>query len=187
MARPAGLEPATTGLEGGGPLTQVASYRVTRQPFKVRLSSALSNWLARTPYTNTRWVHDPEPMFDPFPGQHWQDSGHQAKYLSAGGLVRPKHHDACVIARRIPPDVRKIESRVKSTRASTWHAAATLASSAPASPSSWTVSHFQPAARRSSAASTGRFSSSFARIRGSYAGRGRVRSCARSAAYASAA
>src|SRR5688572_6284900 len=94
VARPAGLEPATTGLEGGVPVTQAASYCVTRQPFKVRLSSAPSNWLVRTPYTNTPWVHDPEPMFDPFRGQHWQDSGHQANHLSAGGLVRPKHHDA---------------------------------------------------------------------------------------------
>lgn len=48
-------------------------------------------------------------------------------------------------------------------------------------------SHFQSAARRSSATSIGTFSSSFARICRSYAGRGRTRSCARSAAYADAA
>ena len=72
--------------------------------------------------------------------------------------------------------------RAGRTRASAWHAAATLRSSAPASPSSRTVSQFHPALRRSSAASIGKFSSSFARMRGFYAGSGRTRSCARSAA-----
>src|SRR5919106_5722731 len=91
LARPAGLEPATPGLEGRGyesardgprrsrlilrpvsrvggncfpPQTMTACHTcVTPQPLKARLSSALSHpWLVRTANANARWLHDPEPM-----------------------------------------------------------------------------------------------------------------------------
>lgn len=55
------------------------------------------------------------------------------------------------------------------------------------SASSNTVSHSQPAVRRTSADSIGMFSSTLPRIRRLWAGSGNTRSCASSAAYANAA
>ena len=185
---------SSTGSVGAGgncfpPQTMTACHTcVTPQPFNPRQPCAVSNrGLVRATHANARGLHNPQPMLRPFRRQDRKHAAHQLEYLAPTGFRWSQHDDADVPGGRVGPDVREIE--VESEE----HARACLAgrcnsgSSAPASPSSSTESHSQPAVRRSSAASTGRFSSSFARIRRSYAGRGRTRSWASSEAYANAA
>jgi hypothetical protein len=136
--RPAGLEPATPGLEGRGyesardgpkrsrlilrpvsrvggncfpPQTMTTCHTcVTPQPFKPRQSCALSNrGLVRGTHANARGLHNPQPMLHPFRRQDRKQAAHQLEYSPPTGFCWSQYDDADVIGRRVGPDVREIE------------------------------------------------------------------------------
>jgi hypothetical protein len=120
--------------------------------------NVLDSRLIPTPNTDPIWLDDPKLMLHPLGSQHTKNPGQHVEHKSSTGLSRSKYHDADILVRWICTNVREIEIQGEE------HA------------------QVQPAARRSSPASTGMFSSSFARMREFYAGSGRTRSWAKSEA-----
>ena len=223
LARPAGLEPATTGLEGrtdgparnrprrfplifrpfsrvGGnrfpPQTVTACHTcVTPQTAQARavrsLRAVKRGWLVRTPNANDA----PAPrvqssMLDSDSadkiGRH---AGHQLECLSPTGFRSGRSttmHDVLAPAGR--PECPRSQVEVQEHRRPDWQPLSNFGIELDAAATTFPDAMSHPgtlaATRRPRRAGSHRASRAYD---GSYAGRGRTRSCARSAAYARAA
>ena len=192
--RPKTISPDFTPCSAGGRQLLPTPDRdgVSHQCHTTAVHAAFVMWaIKRAARSLPEREHDLAPrsraMRAPFRRQNAKDTAHQLQRLSPTGFCGAQHDDADVLTGRVCPDVCEVE--VESEKDAPLGLAPRCNYRIVRARESFVMDRIaRPTGlRRSSAASTGRFSSSFARIRRSYAGRGRTRSWARSAAYANAA